>query len=1072
MAGMPPPPPADSGGAGMNLHPWMHGPNAPGAPSMSGPQAPQAHISGNSSSSGPMPPRLPGLGVSGPPPSYGPPVQMQPMQFRPAGPPQTGQQYLPPSNQQFRPMVPPPSMTATMTMPPSNVPVAVGPSNASLQLQNTQYLPPRPNQQPQPMITSQGLSFNQQQRPVTAGQLPQPSQPPSMPPPGVGVTPPPTFTFVPSASYTQNNFGATHVSFQASASQHQVHHMQSTSQPWPGLSNQTSALGASQVQQNPLAVNSALGPMPPVAPPPAGFSDWQEHTAPDGRKYYYNKKTKQSSWEKPFELMTPVERADASTVWKEFTTADGRKYYYNKLTKQSKWTMPEDMKAAREKVEKAATASSTPAIELLSAVAKTPPAVTSTTTSSSPLIAPSSPLPVSTATAPSASEASAARPTTPGGEISAVVEVASPPVHTSAEDTTTIVNPEIKTISDNEDVPKKGISEEASAQDIEEAKKTMPLVGNVNVTPLVKDKPAPIAEEPPTYANKVEAKNAFKELLEAVHVEADWTWEQAMRVIINDKRYGALKTLGERKQAFNEYLSYRKKHEAEEKRIKQKRAREEFLIMLQESKQLTSTMRWSKAVSLFAEDPRLLAVEKDREREELFEDYLVELERKERERAREERKKNVIEYRAFLESCDFIKANTQWRKVADKLEVDERCSRLDKMDRLDVFQEYIRDLEKEEEEEKKNQREQQRKNERKHRDDFRKLMEDHRESGVLTTRVAWRDYVLKVKEHPAYLAVCSNTSGTTPKELFEDVAEDMEKQYQADKSRIKETIKAGKINVTPAWTFDKFKSAIVEAGDLTGIAESNVKLVFEDLLDRAKEKEEKEAKKKKRLVDDFNEVLRTEKSLTVSSKWEDCKLLLENATEFRALSDESARKKLFDEYIAHLQQKTKEKEKKREEEKAKKDREKEKEKEKEREKKKEKEKKEKEREKDKSSKKEKEVHADGTDNASNHISREERRKDKEKERDREKEKDRKHRKHHRSKSSDEGSSEKDAKEETKRSRKHSSDKRKSSRKHGHESASDSENRHKRHKRDRDIFRRNGTIDDLEDGELGEDGEIR
>ena len=27
---------------------------------------------------------------------------------------------------------------------------------------------------------------------------------------------------------------------------------------------------------------------------------------------------------------------------------------------------------------------------------------------------------------------------------------------------------------------------------------------------------------------------------------------QAMRIIINDKRYGALKTLGERKQAFNE----------------------------------------------------------------------------------------------------------------------------------------------------------------------------------------------------------------------------------------------------------------------------------------------------------------------------------------------------------------------------------------------------------------------------------------------------------------------------------------------------------------------------------------
>jgi pre-mRNA-processing factor 40 len=43
-------------------------------------------------------------------------------------------------------------------------------------------------------------------------------------------------------------------------------------------------------------------------------------------RYYYNKRTKQSNWEKPLELMTPLERADASTVWKEFTTPEGKKY--------------------------------------------------------------------------------------------------------------------------------------------------------------------------------------------------------------------------------------------------------------------------------------------------------------------------------------------------------------------------------------------------------------------------------------------------------------------------------------------------------------------------------------------------------------------------------------------------------------------------------------------------------------------------------------------------------------------------------------------------------------------------
>ena len=35
---------------------------------------------------------------------------------------------------------------------------------------------------------------------------------------------------------------------------------------------------------------------------------------------------------------------------------------------------------------------------------------------------------------------------------------------------------------------------------------------------------------------------------------------------------------------------------------------------------------------------------------------------------------------------------------------------------------------------------------------------------------------LQVKDLPPYIAVSSNTSGSTPKDLFEDVAEELEKQ--------------------------------------------------------------------------------------------------------------------------------------------------------------------------------------------------------------------------------------------------------------------------------------------------------
>jgi hypothetical protein len=37
-------------------------------------------------------------------------------------------------------------------------------------------------------------------------------------------------------------------------------------------------------------------------------SDWSEHAGPTGRKYYFNRVTKVSTWTKPEELMTPEVR--------------------------------------------------------------------------------------------------------------------------------------------------------------------------------------------------------------------------------------------------------------------------------------------------------------------------------------------------------------------------------------------------------------------------------------------------------------------------------------------------------------------------------------------------------------------------------------------------------------------------------------------------------------------------------------------------------------------------------------------------------------------------------------------
>lgn len=81
------------------------------------------------------------------------------------------------------------------------------------------------------------------------------------------------------------------------------------------------------------------GPPPEVAAAfgAATSTEWTEHKAPDGRPYYYNKISKQSSWEKPEELMTPAEKIIAACPWKEYRSDSGKVYYHNINTKESRW---------------------------------------------------------------------------------------------------------------------------------------------------------------------------------------------------------------------------------------------------------------------------------------------------------------------------------------------------------------------------------------------------------------------------------------------------------------------------------------------------------------------------------------------------------------------------------------------------------------------------------------------------------------------------------------------------------------------------------------------------------------
>uniref|UniRef100_A0A453MTD0 Pre-mRNA-processing protein 40A n=2 Tax=Aegilops tauschii subsp. strangulata TaxID=200361 RepID=A0A453MTD0_AEGTS len=824
-----------------------------------------------------QPPRPPMMGSTAPQ-NMGQPMPMQ----WPPGPPQQPPQFMQPAPQQYRPIgqaMPGVNMGMPGQMQHFQQP---GPH-----MPHSGHVPPASQAVPMPYQAARPMSsapMQPQQQAVFPGGL--------MPTMGAPM-PPPSYTYQPTS-------------------------VPPGSQPWGTAPGQGAPLVSPMVQPGHQSLSASV---PPVSSTEPSSADWQEHSSGDGKKYYYNKRTKQSSWEKPAELMTPLERADASTEWKEFTTAEGRKYYYNKVTKQSKWSIPDELRIARELAEK--TSNQQPAREIESTtvapVGSTSVSVETSlpATQSSSLvgtIAPSSHDAIANLPPPGAGPSYngdiSSSSSMQNGGTSAVVA----PVTTSTGDPSVASDAGTnRSTYGSSSVPSTTDTKVgASAEDLEEAKKTMPTAGKINVTPL-EDKTS--EEEPVVYATKLEAKNAFKSLLESANVQSDWSWDQAMRVIISDKRYGALKTLGERKQAFNEYLNQRKKIEVEERRVKQRKARDDFFTMLEECKDLTSSLRWSKAITMFGHDERFNAVERPKEREDLFENYLVELQKKEKAKAAEEHKRRIAEYREFLESCDFIKANTQWRKVQDRLEDDERYARLEKIDRLDVFQDYIRHLEKEEEEQKRIRKEQLRRQERKNRDEFRKMMEEHVADGTLNAKTYWRDYCSQIKDSRAYLAVASNLSGSMPKELFDDVMEELDKQYQDDRALIKDEVKSGKIPMLASWTLEDFQAAVTEDEKYKGVSNINIKLIYEDQIERLKEKDLKEAKKRQRLGDNFLDLLYSIKEITAASTWDDSKSLFDDTQEYRDLGGETYAKELFEEYIARLKERLKEKERMREEEK-------------------------------------------------------------------------------------------------------------------------------------------------------------
>ncbi|KAL6995310.1 hypothetical protein U1Q18_005448 [Sarracenia purpurea var. burkii] len=245
-------------------------------------------MANNPQSSGAQPIRPPSVGSMAPQ-SFGPPF---PMQFRPVIQTQQGQLFIPAASasQQFRPV--------GQGISSSNVGIPSNQSQPPQYSQPMQQLPPRPALSHAIPMSYMPLTSSSPQSQQSAPSLN--NHVAGLGGPGVPFSS--SYTFAPSYFGQVQHAVAGSSQFQPSQAHAPVAPV--GGQPWLSTGIQGGPLASPVQQSSDTAVTTSAVNVPSAA---QQSSDWQEHMSNEGRRYYYNKKTRQSSWEKPLELMTPIE---------------------------------------------------------------------------------------------------------------------------------------------------------------------------------------------------------------------------------------------------------------------------------------------------------------------------------------------------------------------------------------------------------------------------------------------------------------------------------------------------------------------------------------------------------------------------------------------------------------------------------------------------------------------------------------------------------------------------------------------------------------------------------------------
>ncbi|XP_049598678.1 transcription elongation regulator 1 isoform X4 [Syngnathus scovelli] len=179
----------------------------------------------------------------------------------------------------------------------------------------------------------------------------------------------------------------------------------------------------------------------------------------------------------------------------------------------------------------------------------------------------------------------------------------------------------------------------------------------------------------------------FKDMLLERGVSAFSTWDKELHKIVFDPRYLLLNPK-ERKQVFDQYVKTRAEEERKEKKNKLMQAKDDFRRMMDEAK-LTARTTFSEFASKHGRDPRFKSIDKMKDREAIFVEHMTALKKRDKDDSKSRGEKVRQDFFEML-SDQHVEGGQRWSKVKEKMETDPRYKAVESSAlREEFFKQYL-----------------------------------------------------------------------------------------------------------------------------------------------------------------------------------------------------------------------------------------------------------------------------------------------------------------------------------------------------------------------------------------------